>query len=200
MNEVQEPDTGQSGPSRDPNRTYILVAAVLLVVIIVAAVLLIVFGIPALTGTKEPTATTAAEPSITEVPTFTPEPEPEPTLQPGVMQYPETPAFIYESAGVRPGVEWTGFFGQVVDAGGNPVPGVTVIVWYGDGKRFYDPTQTDQDGNYQIILADAPLGGTWNIQLLTEDGQPASKPFGIQTDTDTETGIQQIQIIWKQLP
>lgn len=194
MNEVQGLDTGQNGPSRNPNRTYIIVAAVLLVVIIIAAVLLITFGIPALTGTKEPTAT------------FTPEPKPEPTNtppptpEPEVMQLTETPAFVYESAGVRPGVEWTGFFGHVVDVDGNPVPGMTVMVWDGDGEPFSDPTQTDQDGNYEIVLADAPLAGTWNIQLLTEDGQPASNPFGVQTDTNTVTGIQQIQILWKQLP
>jgi len=193
MNEVQELDTGQNEPSHNPNRSYVIVAVVLLVVIIIAAVLLIAFGIPALKGAKEPTATTEAEPE----PTHTPPP---PTLPPLEMQYTETPEFEYESAGVRPGIEWTGFFGQVLDADGNPVPGVIVIIWDDVGKPVSDPTPTDQDGNYQIVLAEAPLEGTWNIQLLTEDRQPASNPFGIQTDTDTETGIQQIQIIWKQVP
>ncbi len=193
MNEVQGLDTGQNEPSRSPNRTYIIVAAVLLVVIIIAAVLLIVFGIPALKGTKEPTATTEAEPE----PTHTPPP---PTRPPLEMQYTETPAFEAESAGVRPAIEWTGFFGQVVDADGNPVPGVLVIVWDGEGKPFDDPILTDQDGNYEIVVAYAAEADTWFVQLLTEDGQPASNPFGFDTDTNTETGAQQGQILWKQVP
>ncbi len=206
MNEVQELDTGRNEPSRSPNRTYIIAAAVLVVVIIVAVVLLVTYGIPALKGTEEPTAATEAEPSVTQVPTSTPGPAAEPTdtpspvLPPLVMADTDTPAFDYDGAGARPGLEWTGFFGQVVDADGNPLPGVPVIVWYRDGQPAADPTPTDQDGNYQIVLADAPLAGTWTIQLLTEDGQPASKLFTFETNENTETGIQQIQVLWKQKP
>jgi hypothetical protein len=80
------------------------------------------------------------------------------------------------------------------------VEGVPVIVWYRDGQPASSPTPTDQDGNYEIVLADAPLAGTWTIQLLTEDGYPASKLFTFQTDEDTETGIQQIQVLWQQIP
>jgi hypothetical protein len=35
---------------------------------------------------------------------------------------------------------------------------------------------------------------------LTDDYQPASKLFSFDTDENTETGIQQIQVIWKQVP
>jgi hypothetical protein len=115
------------------------------------------------------------------------------------MQDTDTPAFTLESAGARPSVEWSGFFGQVLDGAGNPLAEVSVVVWYRDGQPAVPVVKTDQDGYYEIHLAEAPLAGTWTIQLLTDDNQPASKLFTFQTDDNTETGIQQIQVIWKQL-
>jgi hypothetical protein len=210
VSEIKEPDNGQQAAAPSPNRTYIIAAAVLLVIIVVAAVLLITQGIPALRGDNEPTSAADVESTATQVATFTPGPTAEPTntpppaatstLPPLVMSDTDTPIYDFESAGARPGVEWTGFFGQVVDTEGNPVEGVPVIVWYRDGQPASSPTPTDQDGNYEIVLADAPLAGTWTIQLLTEDGYPASKLFTFQTDEDTETGIQQIQVLWQQIP
>jgi hypothetical protein len=210
VSEIEELDTEQKGPSRNPNLLYIIAAIVLLIVIAVAAVLLITQGIPALMGDKEPTAAAEVEPTATQSATFTPGPtkeptntplpSPSPTLPPLVMSDTDPPAFDFESAGARPGVEWTGFFGQVLDTAGNPVAGVPVIIWYRDGQPASDPTPTDQDGYYEILLADAPLAGTWTIQLLTEDGYPASKLFTFQTDEDTETGIQQIQVLWREIP
>jgi hypothetical protein len=210
VSENKELDTEQKEPSRNPNLMYIIAAVVLLIVIVVAAVLLITQGIPALMGDKEPTAAAEVEPTATQSATFTPGPtkeptntplpSPSPTLPPLVMSDTDTPAFDFESAGARPGVEWTGFFGQVLDTAGNPVAGVPVIIWYRDGQPASDPTPTDQDGYYEILLADAPLAGTWTIQLLTEDGYPASKLFTFQSDEDTETGIQQIQVLWREIP
>lgn len=210
MSEIEELDTGQEEPPRNPNRMYIIAAAVLLVVIVVATVLLITQGIPALMGDKEPTAAAEIEPAATQVATFTPGPTkaptntpvppPSPTPPPLTMSDTDTPIFDFESAGARPGVEWTGFFGNVLDTAGNPVAGVPVIVWYRDGQPASSPIQTDQDGYYEILLADAPLAGMWTIQLLTEDGYPASKLFTFQTDENTETGIQQVQVMWREIP
>lgn len=209
MSEMEELNNGQEAPTPNPNRTYFIAAAVLLVIIVVAAVLLITQGIPALIGDDEPTSAADVEPTATQVATLTPGPTAEPTstqpaatptLPPLVMSDTDTPVFDFESAGARPGVEWTGFFGQVFDTEGNPVEGVPVIVWYRDGQAASEPTPTDQDGSYEIVLAEAPLAGTWTIQLLTEDGYPASKLFTFQTDEDTKTGIQQIQVLWRQIP
>jgi hypothetical protein len=36
--------------------------------------------------------------------------------------------------------------------------------------------------------------------LLTEDGYPASKLYTFETDEDTEGGIQQVQVLWRQIP
>ena len=218
MNEIKELDTGQepelgsapSKPSRNPNLLYVIAAAVLLLVIIVASILLITKGIPALMGNDEPTAAAEIEPTATRVATFTPGPTKEsthtpvpptsPPLQPLVMSDTDTPIFGFESAGARPGKEWTGFFGQVLDTAGSPVAGVPVVIWYRDGQPASDPIETDQDGNYEIVLAQAPLPGVWTIQLLTEDWYPASKLFTFQTDENIETGIQQIQVLWRELP
>jgi hypothetical protein len=189
---------------------YLIAAAVLLVVIVVATVLLITQGVPALLGEKEPTAAALVEPLPSQVATFTPGPAKEPTLTPVapsaptlpalVMSDTDTPAFEFETAGARPGADWTGFFGQVLDAAGNPVQGMPVIIWYRDGQPASPATPTDQDGYYEIRLADAPLAGIWTIQLLTEDGYAASKLFTFETDENTETGIQQIQVVWRQIP
>ena len=210
MNEIKELDSAPNKPSRNPNLLYIVLAAVLLLVIVVATVLLITQGIPALMGDREPTAAAEVEPSATPVATYTPaptqesthtpEPSPSAALSPPVMSDTDTPIFDFESAGARPGKEWTGFFGQVLDTAGNPVAGVPVIIWYRDGQPASETVQTDQDGYYEIVLADAPLTGMWTIQLLTGDGYPASKLFTFQTDEDTETGIQQIQVMWQEIP
>jgi hypothetical protein len=112
----------------------------------------------------------------------------------------DEPAFEFQSAGARPSTEWTGFFGRVTDTEGNPLTDVPIIVWYGDGTEASPVVRTDVDGNYEIRLADAPFAGTWSIQILTEDGGAASKLFTFQTDENTETGIQQIQVLWQQAP
>jgi hypothetical protein len=209
VSQIEQEDDGQASSSGNPNRLYIIIAAVLLVVIAIAVVLLITQGIPALRGEKEPTVTAEAQATSTRVPTFTPAPTREPTDTPPptspaapalVMSDTDTPSYELDSAGARPGVEWTGFFGQVQDTAGNPVQGISVIIWYPEGQPAAPVAETDSDGYYEIHLADAPHAGTWTIQLLTDDGQPASKLNTFKTDTNTETGIQQIQVIWKQIP
>ena len=208
MSEVQELGTGPTEPSGNSIRWYLLLAGALLLLIVVVGALLISKGIPALIGEKEPVALSPTEPPVTLVPTFTPESvqppavlptEPPPTRSAPVMSEPVTPLFDFDSAGARPGVEWTGFFGQVFDATGRPMPGIWLIVWQ-DRNPASPAVQTDENGYYEIHLADKPLAGTWSIQVLTDDWQAASKVFTFETDTDTQTGIQQIQVLWKQIP
>jgi hypothetical protein len=209
VSEIEPINSGQRRP-RNPNRPYIIIAAVLLVVIIVAAVLLITQWLPSRQGRQEPVAATTVVPTASKVPTFTPGPTQEPASTPLpvqttfastlVMTDTNTPAFDLDTAGARPSTEWTGFFGWVDNREGNPAQGIWVIVWYPDGRPAAPPVQTNADGFYEISLADAPLAGIWTIQLLNNDGSPASKLFSFQTDENTETGIQQIQVSWKQLP
>lgn len=210
MSEARETNKSEKGPVQDPTRLYILVAAALVVIIIIAAILLFTIGLPAWRGEDKATATAESTPLATAVPTYTPGPtqeptntplpSPSPTMSAPVMSDTDAPAFEFVNAGARPGVEWTGFFGQVLDESEQPLSGVTVIVWYRDGQPAASPVQTDESGYYEIRLADAPLTGSWTIQVLTADGQPASKLFTFQTDEDTEAGIQQIQVLWKRVP
>lgn len=204
MNEIQGLGPVEPKPSRNPNVGYIIAAVILLAVIAVAVVLLITQGIPALTGKKDPTATAETEgiSASTPVPTQRPTNTPLPTATPLslVMSDTDTPTFGFDGAGARPGADWTGFFGQVLDANGSPVAGVPVIIWNDKAQPFSSPALTDANGSYEIRLAEAPLAGAWTIQLLTEDGGPASKLFTFNTDTNTETGIQQIQVMWRQIP
>lgn len=208
MSEVEPVGAGQSEPSKNPTRRYILLAVVLLVIIVVAAIVLVVVGIPALTGGGDPTAVT--ESTATPVPTYTPGPTKAPTNTPLplpspspaglVMEDTDTPLYDFDSAGARPSVEWTGFFGQILDAAGSPVAKVPVVVWYRDGTSASGVVETDETGYYEVRLAEAPLTGVWSIQLLTGDWRPASKLYTFETDENTDTGIQQIQVIWKQAP
>lgn len=207
MSQIEQLNGGQGSPSRHPNRIYILIAAILVVVIVVAIILLVTRALPALRGDQEPTEVAVEEATFTPVPTFTSPPTSEPTDTPPpptesapMMKDTDTPIFDFVSAGARPSVQWTGFFGQVLDSTGSPLTGISVVIWYRDGQAASPITQTDEGGYYEIHLAEAPLAGIWTIQLLADDGEPASKLFTFETDENTETGIQQIQVMWKQLP
>ena len=208
MSEETEVKSEQTDPPRKSNRLYIILAIVLMVVIVVAAVLLITVGLPALRGDGEQTADVDLTPTLaptftpgpTREPTNTPPPSPLPTAETPIMLNTDEPVYEFVSAGARPGMEWTGFFGIVQDAQGNPVGGVPVIIWYRDGTPASPVVKTDDSGSYEIRLADVPLAGEWSIQLLTDDGQPASKLLSFNTDENAETGVQQIQVLWQKVP
>jgi hypothetical protein len=206
-------------PRRNPTVVYGIVAALLVVIIVVAAYFLVTQGLPALRGGEEPTATAEGEATPSPVPTFTPAPTlpptdtpppaPSPTLGVPAMRDTDTPIFELKSAGGRPGTEWTGFFGQVLDAQGEPLAGVPLIIWYADpegrpAELLNSPdspiVSSAADGSYEMRLADAPFGGLWSIQVLTDDGGPASKLFTFETSDDPAAGFQQIQVIWQALP
>jgi hypothetical protein len=111
----------------------------------------------------------------------------------------DTPIFDFVSAGARPSTEWTGFFGQVTDAQGNPIPGVPLIVWSSRGVAASPVVRTDADGNYEIRVANGVLAGVWSIQVLTDDMQAASRLQTFRTDENTETGVQNIQVLWQKV-
>jgi hypothetical protein len=218
VSETGATSDGERGPSRNPTVLYIIVAALLVVIIVIAAYFLITKGLPALKGGSEPTAVAAGPATSTPVPTFTPgptrsptntpPPAPSPTLAVPAMLDTNTPLFELKSAGGRPSTEWTGFFGQVLDAQGNPLAGVPLILWYSEpegrpAELVHAPdspiVRTAADGSFEMRLADAPYGGTWSIQVLTDDGGPASKLFTFQTSDNPQAGFQQIQVIWQKV-
>jgi len=189
---------GPAGPKRRSTRIYALVALALVAVIVILAAILIAKG----RGKKEtatPTATFSptSTPGSAQVPADTPLPvEVAPSL---IMTGTDNPVFDFVSAGARPSTEWTGFFGQVTDAQGKPLSDVPLIVWYADGTPASPVVRTDENGNYEIRLADGVLAGVWSIQVLTDDMQAASKLQTFRTDKSTETGIQNIQVLWQKV-
>jgi hypothetical protein len=210
MAEPKRVDSDAEGSTERSSRFYILLAVVLVIIIAIIGYLLVTLGIPALRGDDQPTATQSVALTATPVPTFTPPPTKEPTNtpppsptpspEPPVMAETDDPAYVFESAGARPSTEWTGFFGQVSDTGGASLEGVHVVVWYRDGQLAAPVATTDETGYYEIRLADAPLAGTWTVQILTEDMQPASNLLTFETYEDTNQGIQQIQVLWTEAP
>ena len=219
MSDNEVTKDGGAFPPRNPTVLYVIVAALLVVIIVIAAYLLITKGLPALRGDEEPTALAVEKSTATSVPTFTPEPtQPptdtalalaSPTVALLVMQDTDAPLFDLQSAGGRPSTEWTGFFGQVLDAQGNPMADVPLILWYAEAEGraaelVNSPdspvVRTGADGSYEMQLADVPFGGVWSIQVLTDDRGPASKLFTFETSGDPEAGFQQIQVIWQELP
>jgi len=193
--------SGQDGLQPRSMRIYIVVALALVAVIVILAVILIARGRDnqeASTPTIAPTATLTATftPPPTQAPTNTPPPPSTPTP---IMADTDSPIYEFVSAGARPSAEWTGFFGQVTDAQGKPVPGVPLIVWSAGGLAASPVVKTDADGNYEIRLAGKPLTGVWSIQVLTDDLQAASKLQTFRTDENAETGIQNIQVLWQKV-
>ena len=198
--DIAEP--GQADPKRRSTRIYALVALLLVVVIAILAVILITRGRDK-SETATPTVEAAATlsptrpPSSIQTPADTPPPaEIAPSL---IMTGTNDPLFDFVSAGARPSTEWTGFFGQVTDADGKPISGVPLIVWHADGALASPIVRTDADGNYEIRLADGILAGVWSIQVLTDDMRAASKLQTFRTDMSTETGIQNIQVLWQKV-
>lgn len=210
---------GLAGLWQGSTRWYVVIAAVLFVVIVVAAVLLLTQGLPALRGEPTAVAQPETESAPTTVPTFTPgptrpptdtpPPAATPTMQPPVMIDPAEPLFDLQAAGGRPSTEWTGFFGQVLDASGSPLAGVPLILWNTDaegipvelvGAPDSPVVRTAPDGSYEMRVAQVPYRGIWTIQVLTAEGEGASKLFTFETSNDPDQGFQQIQVNWQQIP
>jgi hypothetical protein len=194
-------ESEQADPEPRSMRIYILLALALVAVIVILAAFLIARGRgnkEAATPTIVPTATIGA--TLTPLPTQAPAETLPPPLTPiPVMADTDTPIYDFVSAGARPSAEWTGFFGQVTDAQGKPISGVSLIVWSAGGAAASPVVKTDADGNYEIRLAEKPLAGAWSIQVLTDDMQAASKLQTFQTDENADTGIQNIQVLWQKV-
>jgi len=200
MSGTDTSEFGQADPKPRSTRIYILVALALVAVIVLLAAILIAKG----RGKKE-AATPTVAPSAALSATFTPGPAQAPgdttlpVTQTLIMTGTDNPVFDFVSAGGRPSAEWTGFFGQVTDAQGNPISDVPLVVWYPDGVAASPVVRTDANGNYEIRLAGGALAGVWSIQVLTDDMQAASRLQTFRTDENAETGIQNIQVLWQKV-
>jgi hypothetical protein len=126
------------------------------------------------------------------VPTYTPTAETAPPV-PGTE-----PALAYQlgdAPRAGPSCDWTGFFGTVRDAAGQPLAGVQVGIW-DESNSLVAISISGPDGKYERQLSATPLAGIWTLRVLV-DGKPASEPYAFRTDGDCRSGRQRFQIDWK---
>ena len=146
--------------------------------------------LPTDTPTITPTPTETATPTYTPRPTATPRPPapptathtptPSPTPWPYVQQ-----GYTYHRPNDKnaAGCAWLGVGGQVLDAQGVGLPGVTVRVWAGDweNRSVSDSKPTYGAGGWEVYLGPAPKDGTWNCQVVDPGGVGLSGAVVFQT-------------------
>jgi hypothetical protein len=137
------------------------------------------------------------EPTVEKspVPTYTPTAEsapPVPVTEPA-------PAYQLRDAPLAgPDCDWTGFFGTVWDATGQPQAGVQIGIW-DENDNLIAISISGPDGKYERQISEKPLAGTWALRVLV-DGGPASDSYAFRSDEDCRSGQQRFQIDWEQKP
>lgn len=79
-----------------------------------------------------------------------------------------------------------------------PMPGVVVQAFNttsGSGPFVANPT--NEDGIYQIILNKDQIDGLWAVQVLDENGQPASDTWGQRLGGGCLNGAQELKVDWQ---
>jgi tetratricopeptide (TPR) repeat protein len=89
------------------------------------------------------------------------------------------------------GVVWTAY--------NMPLAGVSVQAFNtttGTGPLVSNPT--NGDGVYQIILNGDQIQGVWTVQVVDENGQPASQAWGQRLGGECLNGAQELKVDWQQ--
>ena len=90
------------------------------------------------------------------------------------------------------GCKWFGFVGQVTDADGHPVSGITVRIWAPDWAGVQ--TTTGPGGEYEQFLDDHPKAERWLVQLY-EGGTPASPAVAVDSRATCDAAM--IRMDWR---
>ena len=135
------------------------------------------------TPTFTPTATwTPRPPTPLPTATFTQAPPPTPTPWPYVQH-----GYTYIVANNKndAGCAWLGVGGQVYDADGIPLPGVTVRCWAGTFEGTSVSGQKSEYGlaGWEVPLYDQPRDMNWNCQIV-EGGVGVSPVVAFSTSTE----------------
>jgi hypothetical protein len=96
------------------------------------------------------------------------------------------------------GCDWLGVGGQVLDAHGIPVPGVSVRCWAGGfegislsgGHPEYGPA------GWEVYLYDRPRDATWNCQVV-EGSTGVSPVVTFTTTTNNGCNLNSVRIDFK---
>jgi hypothetical protein len=162
--------------------------------------------LPTDTPTVTPTATSTPTPTFT--PTATRPPAPPPTATSTNTPIPSPTPWPYLQHGYTytvpndkndAGCEWLGVGGQVYDAQGIPLPGVTIRCWIG-GYDF--PTSVSGyhseygPGGWEVPLYDEPRDATWNCQVV-EGGTGVSPVVVFTTTTQNGCNLNSVRIDFK---
>jgi hypothetical protein len=131
--------------------------------------------LPTDTPTITPTPTDTPTPTFTSTATRTPAPPPTatstrtPTPSPTPWPY-EQHGYVYKVANDKneAGCAWLGVGGQVYDAVGVPLPGVTVRCWSGGWEGTGVSGEHSEYGlaGWEVYLYDEPRDATWNCQVV----------------------------------
>ena len=84
---------------------------------------------------------------------------------------------------------------MVRDPNNLPVQGVQARLWNSAGDVWVS-SATDEDGRYEIIVADEPVVGTWTISLIVGE-QPLSPSYSFRTSLGCANGLQEYRIDWQ---
>lgn len=146
------------------------------------------------TDTPTPTPTLTPTPVITRTVKGTPTPSPSPTPGPSLTPSPTFSPFNYvarvELQRSIYGSNWAGIAGYVLGKDRKHQTNIVVHAW-GDAPLGATGQQlasgiAPQYGvsGFEFTLGDKPMIGTWNVQLVGDDGKPLSDVIPIKMDGD----------------
>ena len=146
------------------------------------------------TPTPEPTeeVALAATPVQASAASAAAPPPPTPTATPQPLPY------ELKGMSVRNNCSGFGYIhGVIWNIYNLPVAGITVQAFNtstGGGPLVANPT--NGDGIYQIILNADQIEGLWIVQVLNENGQPVSQPWGQRLGGECVNGAQELKVDW----
>jgi hypothetical protein len=171
---------------------------------------------PTITPTVEPSVTITDTPAATLTPsvtptlleTFTPQPSPSPTgptatLAPTESPFPfrlrEESVILTQNFANAGGCAWQGFGGQVFGLDGNPLPGLQVHVYGGDGTADFF-IQAGSNTLYGPAGWEQPVDNvinnrTYFVQLLSVQGTVVSDPIQITFPADCAQNLALVNFI-----
>ena len=145
------------------------------------------------TPTSTPTATYTPRPPATATPTHTPSPTatPWPYVQHGYT-------YMLPNDKNDAGCSWLGVGGQVYDAQGIPLPGVTVKCWAGTFQGTSVSGSHPEYGfaGWEVYLFDGPRDMTWNCQVV-QGSTGISPVVTFTTTTNNGCNLNSVRIDFK---
>jgi hypothetical protein len=127
-------------------------------------------------------------------PTFTP-------LPASAVQFAlNSSGVVYAPNGNGQECNWSSIAGSVTDAKGGALDGYRILITdvKGDEKTvFSGSAQTFGPGGFELFLNGTPLEAQYSVQLLTQQGAPASEPYTVTTRADCQSNVAILTFVQK---